>query len=183
MLTARVDPVVPNSWAAELEQLFEAQYRLVYRTAYSLTGSVHDAEDILQTIFLRLLARENAVDLKRDPEPYLYRAAFNLSMNVIRSRQKQVLTDNIEPFEKRNPSDSSAEQDMDDRLQRAIAQLPTAAAQVVILRYVHNKSQADIARVMGTTRGTIAVSLFRARARLKQLLREPSEKNHESKQR
>jgi RNA polymerase sigma factor (sigma-70 family) len=177
MSTAIVTNITHNARAEALEQLFEEHYQLVYRTAYSLTGSVHDAEDVLQTLFLRLLARENPPDLTQDPEPYLYRAAFNLSMDVLQSRRRQVLTDDIESFDKSKtggaiPSPRD-EEDIDARLHRAIAELQPAAAQIIVLRYIHNKSQAEIAKIMRTTRSTVAVSLFRSRARLKRLLQPP----------
>ena len=50
----------PGQLSQELERIFEQHYELIYRTAYSLTGSAADAEDIVQTIFVRLLARELA---------------------------------------------------------------------------------------------------------------------------
>jgi RNA polymerase sigma factor (sigma-70 family) len=175
MSTAIVTNITHNAWADALEQLFEEHYQLVYRTAYSLTGTVHDAEDVLQTLFLRLLARESPPDLTRDPAPYLYRAAFNLSMDVLQSRRRQVLTDDIESFAKQKTAAAPRpeEEDIDARLHRAIAELQPAAAQIVLLRYVHNKSQAEIAKIMRTTRSTVAVSLFRSRARLKKLLQPP----------
>jgi len=152
----------------ELEQIFERHYELVYRTAYGLTGSVEDAEDVLQTIFLRLLGREFPPDLTKSPEPYLYKAAFNLSLNTLRQRKRCVLTDNIEPFDKRiTTTDDGSDVEVSRRLHEAIAELHPAAAQIVILRYVHNYTLKDIARVLGTTRSTVAVSLFRSRARLK----------------
>jgi DNA-directed RNA polymerase specialized sigma24 family protein len=42
------------------ERLFREHHAFVYRTAYSVTGARHDAEDVLQTIFLRLLRRWDA---------------------------------------------------------------------------------------------------------------------------
>jgi DNA-directed RNA polymerase specialized sigma24 family protein len=100
-LTATEPTVGRGQFALELEKIFEQHYQFVYRTAYTLTGSAEDAEDITQTIFMRLLAREFPPDLQRNPEPYLYRAAFNLSLNTIRQRKRQVLTDNIELVEQR----------------------------------------------------------------------------------
>jgi RNA polymerase sigma factor (sigma-70 family) len=82
-LTRTESTVGRGQVAPELEKIFEQHYQFVYRTAYSLTGSPHDAEDITQTIFMRLLARESPPDLTRSLEPYLYRAAFNLSLNRI----------------------------------------------------------------------------------------------------
>jgi len=64
-----------ESLAQEFEEIFREHYQLVYRTAYSVTGSRQDAEDVLQTIFLRLIQREIPPDLRRSPKAYLYRAA------------------------------------------------------------------------------------------------------------
>jgi RNA polymerase sigma-70 factor (ECF subfamily) len=169
MSTASAVPIATRKWPDELEELFEKQHRFVYRTAYSLTGSVQDAEDILQTVFLRLLAREVPPDLSKDPEPYLYRAAFNLSMDIIRSRQRSKPVDEAKAVEK--AADNAEDVDeIERRLHAAIAQLSPAAAQIVILRYIHSKNEADIARIMGTTRSTVAVSLFRSRRKLRKLL-------------
>jgi len=43
-----------------------------------------------------------------------------------------------------------------------------------VLRYEHDRSDADIARMLGTSRGVVAVTLYRARARLKKALRAPA---------
>jgi hypothetical protein len=50
---------------SEFDQLFREHYQLVYRTAFSVTRSAEDAEDVLQTIFMRLVRREFPPDLKR----------------------------------------------------------------------------------------------------------------------
>ena len=57
------------------------------------------------------------------------------------------------------------------RLYEAIAELEPDAAELLLLRYMHNKSDAEIARMMGKSRGTVALKLFRSRARLRKLLR------------
>jgi RNA polymerase sigma-70 factor (ECF subfamily) len=70
------------------ENLFRAHYTFLYRTSYALTGRAEDAEDVVQTIFLRLIRREVPPDLEQNPRAYLYRAAVNLSLNSIRSRNR-----------------------------------------------------------------------------------------------
>jgi RNA polymerase sigma factor (sigma-70 family) len=52
-----------------------------------------------------------------------------------------------------------------------MSQLSAEAAQALILRYIHNYSDADIAKMLGTSRTVVAVRLYRARARLKKILR------------
>ena len=165
---------VPKQLSQQLERIFDRHYELIYRTAYGLTGSAADAEDIVQTIFVRLLNRDLPPDLSTAPERYLYRAAFNLSLNTIRDKKRQVLIDNMEAFDTGYGPGEAVTEDLmlDHRLHEAIASLNPAAAQIVILRYVHDYSIADIARMLGTTRSTVAVSLFRSRSRLKRRLSE-----------
>jgi RNA polymerase sigma factor (sigma-70 family) len=69
---------------------------------------------------------------------------------------------------------ASVEEAQDDEhhrvLYEAIAALKPESAQILVLRYVHDMSDAAIARMLGVSRGTIALRLFRSRARLKKLL-------------
>src|SRR4029453_7669367 len=106
---------------------------LIYRTAYSVTGSRHDAEDVLQTIFLRLLRRGVPPDFSRNPQGYLYRAAVNLSLNTVRTRNRQPLVDGAERLLASVPA---AESNPYDSLQRslvdAIAQLKPRAVEILI---------------------------------------------------
>jgi len=159
-----------NRTAQELEQIFREHYQFVYRTAFSVTGSKADAEDILQTIFATLLRREILPALRDNPKGYLYRAAFNQSLNLIRSRNRHPTT-GVEVLETFAAAPaSSVDDELEKRLYEGIQQLHEGAAQIVVLRYVHNYSIAAIAKSLGTTQSAVAVSLFRSRARLKKLI-------------
>jgi RNA polymerase sigma-70 factor (ECF subfamily) len=154
----------------ELEQIFRDHYQFVYRTAFSVTGSEADAEDILQTIFATLLRREIQPDLRKNARAYLYRAAFNQALHLIRSRKRHPTT-GVEALETLAAAPASiVEEELERRLYEGIQQLHEGSAQIVILRYVHNYSIAEIAKSLGTTQSTVAVSLFRSRARLKKLI-------------
>ena len=67
MSTETVSGVTSRPLAQDFEQIFREHYQLVYRTACRVTGSPEDAEDVLQTIFLRLLRREVPPDLQNNP--------------------------------------------------------------------------------------------------------------------
>jgi len=81
-------PEVEATGNPEFEEIFNQYSRFVYRTAYAVTGCREDAEDVLQTIFLRLAKQKISPDVLKDPRPYLHRSAVNVSLSVIRSRRR-----------------------------------------------------------------------------------------------
>src|SRR3954471_4005696 len=93
---------VPILFGRQVPEEFEAIFRehsdFVYRTACRITGSAEDAEDVLQTLFLRLLHSPIPAEVRKKPKAYLYRAAVNTALNIVRSRKHQVLTDRPEDF-------------------------------------------------------------------------------------
>jgi RNA polymerase sigma-70 factor, ECF subfamily len=172
MSTATMFRVISEPLPDELEQLFREHYRLVYRTAYGVTGRTEDAEDVVQTVFLRLLRRGCPPEVVKNPKAYLYRAAVNLSLDTIKQQQRNVLSGEMERFEATLQSnDADLVENLHRHLYAAIAQLDYDTAHMLVLRYVHKYSDADIANLLGKSRGVIAVKLFRARSRLKKLIR------------
>jgi RNA polymerase sigma-70 factor (ECF subfamily) len=171
MSTTTISDVTHTPLTEGLDRIFREHHFLVYRTAYCVTGSREDAQDIAQTIFLRLLRREIPPDLTRNPKAYLYRAAVNLSLNTIRSRRRHVQVNDAEGFEKvAASSESDTAEELHRRLYESIAELDPEASQILILRYVHGYSIADIAKLLGKSYSLITVRLFRSRTRLKQLI-------------
>jgi RNA polymerase sigma-70 factor (ECF subfamily) len=168
--TVAIADVIVQVLNQEFEELVRGHYQMAYHTAYAVLGRAEDAEDVAQTVFLRLLHQGTSGEAKRNPRAYIYRAAVNEALNLIRSRKKQILTDEADQFAAEPPPSDSAEE-THDRLYAAIAKLSPGAAHILILRYVHKYSDAEIAKLLGTSRGTIAVSLYRSRARLKKLMR------------
>ena len=170
MTAAEAAPGAPP--AREFEHFFREHYRLVYRTAYSVTGRAEDAEDIVQSVFLKLLCRDSPLDVGSNPGGYLYRAALNLALDTLRRRQRHVLVRDNTFFESAATAvHARGTADLDSRLWQGIAELRPSSAHILILRYVHDYILGEIAEMLGSTRGTIAVSLFRSRARLKTIIR------------
>lgn len=165
-------PAVP--W---IEEIFREHHQLVYRTACVITGSPDDAEDVLQTIFLRLLARGVPPNLK-DSKAYFYSAAVKVSLNVLRARRRHVLTADSDVFEAPLPGHSEIDHLLRAQLYQAIERLSPRTVEILMLRYVEDMPEPQIAKMLGRSRGTVAVTLFRALARLRKLLRpNPSGEN------
>jgi RNA polymerase sigma factor (sigma-70 family) len=168
---ATMDPL-ETQLVQELEGMFREHYRMIYRTSYAVTGNPEDAEDVVQAIFLRLVRREVPPDLKKNPGAYLYRAAVNESVSVIRERKRRVFSSvPSSMFDQTALAESDSPEEMHRRLYEAVAELTPQSAHILILRYLHDYSDAQIANLLGTSRVTIAVSLYRSRARLRKLLK------------
>ena len=157
----------------DFETIFKESHALVYRVGLRITGTKEDAEDVLQTLFLRLLRREVLPDITRNPKAYMHRAAINIALDIVKQRARTVASGTIEdeavaPSEHPNRLPAFRIQDW---LRDALAELNPRAAEIFILKHVEGYDNAEIAKMLGTSRGTIAVLLFRARARLKKSIR------------
>jgi RNA polymerase sigma factor (sigma-70 family) len=155
------------------ERIFREFHGFVYKTAYGVTGRPEDAEDVAQTVFLRLFQQQIPPEVQKNLKAYLYRAAFNTALTVLRSRRRRrVSTQDVEtlPVAEVVQAPGSLEE-LHQKLDEAITHLTPQSAQILILRYVHGCDLVEIAKLVGTTRSTVAVSLFRSRTRLKRIIR------------
>ncbi len=163
----------PNGLAPDrMEEIFEQYYGLVFRAAYRVTGNAADAEDVLQTVFLRVVRRADSVRDVAEIESYLYRAAVNASLDLLRSRQKGpgVPFEDVEPVAVSDPTLSPdrmlASGEIRRWLRGAVAGLSGMAGEVFVLRFFEGKKNTEIASILGTTPSTVAVTLHRTRERL-----------------
>ena len=116
--------VINGAAKQELERLFLEHYQLLYRTAYSMLSNRADAEDVPQTIFLRLLRSGITPDLQKNAKGYLYRATVNLALDIVRSRKRRPHAETPEDLEiPAEPSNAGAAEEMHRHLAEAMAEL------------------------------------------------------------
>jgi RNA polymerase sigma factor (sigma-70 family) len=161
----------------ELEKLFRTHNASVLRAAFRITGSLADAEDVAQLVFLRL-ARDD-LDHSRisDIGSYLRRAAANAALDVLRSRKTrpQVSIEaaaSLSSGAQLSPEQGRSAMEARQRIREALASLHPNAAEMFVLRYFEELDNREIARLMQTSQAVVAVTLHRARARLRKELRE-----------
>src|SRR5262245_7105387 len=79
-------PGTGNPAHADVDRIYREHHERVFRAAYRVTGNATDAEDVLQTVFLRIL-RHDAASLVQETLPaYLHRAAVNAALDLARRR-------------------------------------------------------------------------------------------------
>jgi RNA polymerase sigma-70 factor (ECF subfamily) len=160
--------------APELEQIFRDHHKRVLRAAYRVTGNTQDAEDVLQTVFMRLVRREGGSPLSDSPGSYLHRAAINAALDVVRSRRTARATplEEIEQVlagaEDKAPDKIQGGAEIRDEIRKALSKMNPKAAETFVLRYFEGYGNHEIARMLGTSRSTINVILHRTRQKLRE---------------
>jgi len=161
-----------NLPGADLERIFRENHALVFRAAYRVTGNADDAEDVLQTVFLRMMKRAAGAEPVGNMASFLHRAAVNAALDLMRSRQniRSVPLDDLEPVlsepAHRSPDRIQNSGEIREWLRGALARLNPRIAEMFMLRFFDGKDNPEIARLLETTPGTVAVTLSRTRDRL-----------------
>jgi RNA polymerase sigma-70 factor (ECF subfamily) len=159
-----------------LSQLFAEHHRRVLLAACRITGSMADAEDVAQAVFLRLASGQGVPITNAGS--YLYRAAINGALDLLRRRKSapvEALEEAAgEAFVGRgsSPEAAASNRELGSWLRLAIGELAPRAAEMFTLRYVEELGNREIAVLMGTSQAVVAVTLHQARSRLKKQLRE-----------
>ena len=153
----------PTAPVAGFAELYERHYEAVFRAALRVTGNPADAEDVLQTVFLRVMARGGDLEGVALPAAYFRRAAVNAAVDVLRRRELRAESagDNRVQLAAVQPSLLLKEQ-----LRRAIAALDSDDASLFLLRHVEGLSNEELAGLFQIEKNNIAVRLHRIRQRL-----------------
>jgi RNA polymerase sigma-70 factor (ECF subfamily) len=159
------------------EELYKRYGSRVYTVAYRMTGSAADAEDLVQDVFLQAYRRLDSYRGEAALGTWLHRLAVNACLDYVRSKQgrRQRVTDAMEDLDAleapaAGPWRAGAELDRLD-LERAIAQLPPSYRRAFLLHDVEGLEHHEVGAVLGIAEGTSKSLLFKARTRLRTLLR------------
>ncbi len=131
----------------EFDSRFSELAAIAYRVSYRLLGDREEARDIAQEALTRAYVRWRRV--KHYPEPWVARVASNLSLGVLRKRRPDGLDQLV------------VERDQDEQvvsrlvLAAALRGLPRRQRDVVVLRYLADLSERDVADLLGCAQGTV----------------------------
>jgi RNA polymerase sigma-70 factor (sigma-E family) len=149
----------------DFRQFVDMRYTDLLRLAYALTGSAHEAEDLVQGALVKVMRRWGRVD---DPMAYLRRVMINQRTSGWRRFGAREVVTAAPPD--RPVGDGTAT--VDDRLAvlAALRRLPPRMRAVVALRYVADLSEADTATTLGCSVGTVKSQTAKGLARLREAL-------------
>lgn len=152
----------------DLDRFLAVRGRDLLRAACLLTGSREGGEDLLQAALERLLRRRDHV--AGDPEGYLRRTMYNLAADGWRRqavwRSKLVL---LRARDAAAVPDDTAQVDQRDALVRLLVQLPPRQRAVLVLRYWEQRTESEIATLLGCSEAAVKAAAMRGLRRLREL--------------
>ncbi|WP_243060925.1 SigE family RNA polymerase sigma factor [Nocardioides sp. SR21] len=150
----------PDPTRAGFDEYVAARMPALVRTAYLLTGSHQDAEDLVQVALVKAVPHWKKI--ADHPEPYVRKILAREAVNRWRTRRwREVHTDQV--------PETAVDEPVDDRvaLRRALAALPPRQRAVIVLRYYEDLTEAETARALGISVGTVKSQARDALARLR----------------
>ena len=158
------------------ETLAQRHRQAAYLLALQLLGNRDDAMDVAQEAMLRFFASLGTFDRERRVQPWLFTIVRNQVRDLWRRRQRRPgdgLSEAGEALTRQlvdltaNPEADLRRRELKQRVWRAIAALPAAKREIIVLRDFHDLSYSDIAQVLDIPIGTVMSRLHGARQQLR----------------
>jgi RNA polymerase sigma-70 factor (sigma-E family) len=135
------------------------------RTSYLLTGNRADAEDLLQTALAKTYLAWDRIRDREAIDGYVRRVLVTTQTSFWRRKRPEALYDEVPQVPGR---DQQADADLHDALWTALGRLSRKQRAAVVLRYYEDLSEADTARVLGISVGTVKSTTSRALSLLRE---------------
>lgn len=150
----------------QAERLAHTYADAILRLCYSYLKNTDDAQDICQTVFVKLLAEPRSFDSPEHEKAYILRMAANACKDLLKS-----------PWRKRRCSLDSclelpAPEENDSGVRAALDRLPANYRTVLYLHYYEGYTAEEIGRILGIPKATVHTRLSRGREKLKPYLEE-----------
>lgn len=151
----------------EIQDLYAASYRRLLGQLIGVTGSVAEAEDVVQEAFVRGLDHSRRLLGADNPEAWLRTVAVNLARSRWRRAQRFL---GLAPRLVEELGDGDADGHLD--LLQALRRLPAGQREVIALHHLSDLTVEQVAETLGLPTGTVKARLSRGRAALSTLLLE-----------
>lgn len=160
--------------------VFVRQYETgVFRLALSIVGDQSDANEITQETFIAALRALPSYQEKQSLKAWLYKIALNQSRSHLRKRKvlerlrtTLILIFQLETQRQTLPEEAAIQNEKEAAVWNSLNQLDERHRMVVILRYFHELSIAEISEILSTSEGTIHSRLYSAREKLRIALKD-----------
>ncbi|ARQ69870.1 SigE family RNA polymerase sigma factor [Streptomyces marincola] len=155
-----------ESVEADFRSFMTSRWTRLLRTAYLLAGNHHDAEDLAQTALTKAYCGWERVRRADDPDAYVWRIMINVHRDRLRGiKLREWLTSWLP---ERAAADGSERVVVRGALMQALGRLSPKQRAVVVLRYLEDRSETEVAALLGMGVGTVRTHSARGLRRLRE---------------
>ncbi len=176
MLSMYLSMVETEEQRGMVERLYIDQKQTMYHTAFAILKNKQDAEDAVHEAFLRIITNiDKLSDIGSEKiKSFVIIVVKNIAIDIYRKRQKNVIADvpedddaDISEVERKVLESSEY-----DILNKVVVMLPETQRNVLILKYYHDMTTADISAMLGVTASAVRTRICRAERKLAKMLEE-----------
>ena len=167
--------ILDTSLEREFEDRLADSSALAFRVALGVLRNRHDAEDVAQEAFLRAYQNFSSLRNRERFRSWLVRIAWRLALDRIRSSRRRQARETVVMQQEMNApertvEDLRASHEFEQRLARAMDQLPEKFRVVLVLAAIEGHDTREVGALLGLPEGTIKSRLFHARRKLAEML-------------
>jgi len=176
-LTALIEQAVAGNSEA-FEQILIRTQRRVLNLAWKLLGSLTEAQDAAQEVFLRAYKYLHRFDVRKPFEPWLIRITVNVCRDMMRSRQqsRNLFTESeqsSEPVDATagDPHSVLAAEQQKEILRKALSRLPEKERTALVLRDIEGLPTSEVAAILQSSEATVRSQISSARLKIRKALK------------
>jgi RNA polymerase sigma-70 factor (ECF subfamily) len=118
--------------------------------------SSHDAEDVLQSVFVRIVRKRHRLAQARRLDAYVYRIARNEASRLLGRRRRDQAFEAVDESWLTAPESPDDKSDLAEKLQAALERLPRPQREVIVMKIYRQKTFLEIAGLLGLSANTVA---------------------------
>lgn len=150
--------------------LIDKYQKVVFNLALRLSGDFDDAEDVAQTVFVKAYEKLGTFNPQYAFFSWIYKMTVNESLNLIASRKQTTpLTESL-PSPAYLPDERLMQDEMQNELGKAIAELPIDQRAILVLRHFADLSYRELGFIFDIAEKTVKSRLYCAREQLREIL-------------
>ena len=155
----------------KLGLLYERYSKMLFGFFWRMSGNVEISEDLVQTVFYRILKKRSQYKGKGKFSSWMFQIAHNLWADHYKKNQRMDLKDDMERWELKEGLNADEQIEREEQLRQlriALHSLSDDKKEVIILSRYQGLKYGEIAKILDTTEAAIKIKVFRALSDLRE---------------
>jgi RNA polymerase sigma-70 factor, ECF subfamily len=159
-----------SDYSAALEQIYDFAGSELHGYLIGLTGSTHDAEELMNDLFIRIIDKRKKLAQVANLKAYLFRMTANMAWDSLRRKQKH--SKSLSEYSVIIEANENSEVSDDEKAQlnMALASLPPEQREAIVMKFFLKKTFAEIATILNISENTVTSRYRYALQKLKAFL-------------